>query len=552
MGPRAVLLGACLALLGTAGLVPAMARSSAKGAPPGAERARPALDVEGSWCSVEWLTRPLPVGSDRTSPVARVVIQAPEGGGRSLDRVLFEPVALPDGVRVASLLGTFRWSGGGLGGGVPLDSRRLEIVLPPEAAGEVEVELGVRLEADGAFDLEGPVQWLLELTSAAGSTRRELSGAAGRAAALVFEPAVDGGAGAGGSKGADQARGAQETKGARGGGKLPPAAIAASGPAKGADDTRVLLAAFPAVRPRGELRIARSEDSGRTWQVGPPRWKASEGDAPGAVLTERPTLLWDPRERTFRLLLEGPEGGGLAELVSADLGRTWSGPTPVSLTGEVAGEGLLPMGGRGVRTASGEVLWPVSRTGPDGAEAYGLLRRGDDGVWRLGPTSPTGLTRACFVELGDDAVLASAASSRSAGRDLRLWRLRDDGWRAPLRTPDPSLPCAGGAAAMLHVGRGLFGLMDGRLVTANAAVRRKPPSRMVVRGSNDSGSSWPEGRAVLLDDGRAVGGPGLVLADEDSLGVLYRSSGGSLVFQSIPLPEVVDPVGGIGSVLGGR
>jgi hypothetical protein len=94
--------------------------------------------------------------------------------------------------------------------------------------------------------------------------------------------------------------------------------------------------------------------------------------------------------------------------------------------------------------------------------------------------------------------------------------------------------------------------MDGRLISANAAVRRKPPMRMSVRGSNDSGQRWPAHREVLLDDGKAVGAPGLAMADADSVGVVYRSSSGSVVFQSVPIEELVDPVAGIGSVTGGR
>ena len=58
--------------------------------------------------------------------------------------------------------------------------------------------------------------------------------------------------------------------------------------------------------------------------------------------------------------------------------------------------------------------------------------------------------------------------------------------------------------------------------------------------------------ALLLDDGRAVGAPALGLVTRDAVGVLYRSSGGAVVFQRLPLDEVVDPVATFGQSFGGR
>jgi len=36
------------------------------------------------------------------------------------------------------------------------------------------------------------------------------------------------------------------------------------------------------------------------------------------------------------------------------------------------------------------------------------------------------------------------------------------------------------------------------------------------------------------------------------VGVIYRASTGSVVFQSVPIEELVDPVAEVGSVTGGR
>lgn len=509
---------------------------------------------------VEWLVRPLELG--RSVPIATV--NTADGGelqSRVLQGLRLSAVALPEGVQVAALSVTCSYPGGGLGGSSPLGASTL--VLPAGAVdpvpSRINMVLHARLEAapDAAeLDLEGPIQWRLELGSEETGRLDMLSDVVSRLAVPLHAPAGPA---------------------PRGGGKLRAAAFAGG---RTGDKFR-MLAVLPLTGPDAEpgapgpARVARSEDGGRSWAIGALRIAGRE--EPWRVPIEGPALLFDGPTATFRLLCrtaktpgasEAPgESGtgepGLVVLSSADGGRTWAAPVPLDVPGvgvDAAGKqhdlsGLMvrSSGGRGLAASTGEWLWPLEIGGPAAAQKrYVMLREARRGGSSLTTLGPRGHSAASFVELGDGAILASAASLRQASRELRLWREIDGAWRAPLRPPEPSLPCADGAAALMHVGRELTGSMDGRLVSANAAVRRKPPMRMTVRGSNDGGQQWPVHREVLLDDGKAVGGPGLAMADADSVGVVYRSSSGSVVFQSVPIEELVDPVAGIGSVTGGR
>lgn len=524
----------------------------------GAQRA-----AEASAEKVEWLVRPLELG--RSVPIAYVnTVDGGELQSRVLQGLRLSAVALPEGVELAALSATLTWPGGGMGGGRA--PRASALVLPAGAVEPAPPRINMVLHAcleaarGGAeVDLEGPVQWRLELGSEETGRMDMLSDAASRLAVPLHAPAGVAGTGL------DQL-GAPSAPTPRGGGKLSAAALAGGR----SGDEFVLLAVLPTGGVEGVMgapapaEVARSVDGGRTWEAGALRIVGRE--QPWQVPIEGPALLFDGRTGAFRLLCgiprSGPGGAALVVLSSADGGRTWAEPAPIGVPRigtdaagkevDLTGLEIVSSGGRGVAASNGEWLWPLAIVGPGVATRYALLRESRRGGTALCPLGPRGRSAASYAELGDGAVLVSAASLRQSSREHRIWREVDGAWRSPVRPPEPLLPCAGGAAAMMHVGRELTSAMDGRLISANAAVPRKPPARMSVRGSNDGGQLWPAHREVVLDDGKAVGGPGLAMADADSVGVIYRASSGSVVFQSVPIEELVDPVAGVGSVTGGR
>jgi len=93
-------------------------------------------------------------------------------------------------------------------------------------------------------------------------------------------------------------------------------------------------------------------------------------------------------------------------------------------------------------------------------------------------------------------------------------------------------------ASLLHVGRELDGRPDGRLLFSNPAVPRAPRRSMTLRASADFGSTWPEERRVLLDEGRSAGYSCLTMIDAETVGILYESSRAHLAFQRVPLAEL--------------
>ncbi|HRU57475.1 MAG TPA: sialidase family protein, partial [Bacteroidales bacterium] len=57
--------------------------------------------------------------------------------------------------------------------------------------------------------------------------------------------------------------------------------------------------------------------------------------------------------------------------------------------------------------------------------------------------------------------------------------------------------------------------------------------------SFDDGLTWPEEYYFLLDEGTGRGYSCLTSVDERTIGILYESSQADLVFESIPLEELL-------------
>jgi len=62
---------------------------------------------------------------------------------------------------------------------------------------------------------------------------------------------------------------------------------------------------------------------------------------------------------------------------------------------------------------------------------------------------------------------------------------------------------------------------------------------MTIKYSPDDGQTWPQANQILLDAGVSAGYSCLTMVDNDHVGILYESSRAHLVYQVIPLKEIV-------------
>lgn len=70
---------------------------------------------------------------------------------------------------------------------------------------------------------------------------------------------------------------------------------------------------------------------------------------------------------------------------------------------------------------------------------------------------------------------------------------------------------------------------------------RTDRNNITLKVSFDDGMSWPESHWMLLDEGHGAGYSCITSIDPATLGVVYEESGADLVFQQIPVDELLNP-----------
>jgi sialidase-1 len=308
-----------------------------------------------------------------------------------------------------------------------------------------------------------------------------------------------------------------------------------------------------------DVGVSRSTDGGRSWSKtetimdmgDEARW-GRDGVGDPCILVDRQTgdvhvfALWSHGNRGWAG--SGPgltpeETGQLMVTTSRDDGLSWSKPR--SLTAEVKRPewSLLFQGpGRGTCMADGTLVIPAQYL--DTAEAKRMPRstilwsRDHGESWSLALGPRTNTTEAAVVELEDGRLMLTCRDNRGGSRSIFTTSDLGQTWseHATSRGALVEPVCM---ASLLHVGRERDGRADGLLLFCNPAVNRAPRRDMTIKLSADHGETWPAERALLLDAGDSAGYSCLTLIDEATVGVLYEGSASHLVFQRVPLAELL-------------
>jgi sialidase-1 len=70
---------------------------------------------------------------------------------------------------------------------------------------------------------------------------------------------------------------------------------------------------------------------------------------------------------------------------------------------------------------------------------------------------------------------------------------------------------------------------------------QKGRTHQTIQVSFDDGRTWPISHHFLLDEGRGAGYPSLTRIDEKHVGIVYEGSQANLVFERIPLRDLLRP-----------
>ncbi len=309
-----------------------------------------------------------------------------------------------------------------------------------------------------------------------------------------------------------------------------------------------------------EIGLSRSTDGGRTWekmrlplsfgeQGGLPRAQNGVGDP--AILVDHTTgTAWIMAAWTHgmgnarawnqsRPGMEAEETGQLVLARSDDDGRTWS--APINITRQVkdpAWHFLLQGPGRGICTADGTLVFAGQFIAADRTPHACLIYSRDHGrTWHISQPARSNTTEAQVAEVSPGVLMLNMRDNRGGSRAVCTTTDLGQTWsehpssRKALQEP----VCM---ASLLHV-RAEDNATGRDLLLFSNPDSPKRRHRITLKASTDGGLTWPATQQVLLDEGESWGYSCLTMIDRETVGILYESSTAHIVFQAIPLRDIL-------------
>lgn len=229
---------------------------------------------------------------------------------------------------------------------------------------------------------------------------------------------------------------------------------------------------------------------------------------------------------------------------SEDNGRSWS--KPVNLTHLKQADWWLwaPAPGHGITLQDGTLLMPSQGRDHTG-KAFSNITYSKDGgtTWKTSnPALAESTTECMAVQLDNGDIMLNMRSNYNSthkgddnGRAIAVTKDLGETWTEHPSSHKALIEPTCMASIYRHVyqsGKDRRSLLvfcnpDSKFVR----------SHITLKTSKDNGDSWQP--KVLLDEGKGRGYSCITSVDEHTLGVLYESSQADLIFQQIPLKELL-------------
>ncbi len=338
-----------------------------------------------------------------------------------------------------------------------------------------------------------------------------------------------------------------------------------------ATTTRGSLIAVYDVRHRGsgdlpgdiDVGMSRSTDGGQTWAAmkiimdmgSDPKWRY-DGIGDPAILVDQVTgtiwvaATWSHGNRSW--VGSGPgmspeETGQLMLVSSSDDGLTWS--KPINITEQVKQPEwcfLLAGPGKGITMRDGTLVFAAQYQ--DSAEQGRLphsmiLWSKDHGrTWHAGTGAFDDTTEAQVVEVEPGVLMLNCRFNGGPVRVVMTTRDLGRTWERHPTSQRALIEPRACMASLIDVDRELGRDTFGWLLFSNPD-SRSVRQRIMIKGSRDRGLTWPAAHRVLLDELPGRGYSCMSMIDAQTVGILYESSQADLVFQRVPLKDVIDADG---------
>ncbi len=315
-----------------------------------------------------------------------------------------------------------------------------------------------------------------------------------------------------------------------------------------------------------DIGLSRSTDGGRTWEPthvimdmgefgGLPQEQNGCSD-PG-IIVDRQTgeifcfALWmNGKPGKHQWVDDGSEPGfeigksaQFMMVRSQDDGLSWS--EPVNLTRKLKQESwwlLAPSPQSGINLPDGTLVMPVQgRTGRERQDTFAtlMISRDHGSTWTVGEPGYSGGNECQAALLGDGSIMLNIRNDHERFRAVVVTRDLGQTWK-PHATSRNTLIEPNCNGSLLRVDYEQADQKKHVLLFANPHTQ-KGRTHHTIQVSFDDGHTWPDSHHLLLDEGLGAGYPSLTLVDDDHVGIVYEGSQSHLVFERIPLVELLEP-----------
>jgi sialidase-1 len=237
---------------------------------------------------------------------------------------------------------------------------------------------------------------------------------------------------------------------------------------------------------------------------------------------------------------------------SSDDGKTWS--EPVNLTEMCKKKEWWlwsPAPGNGITMDDGTLVMPTQGRDKDGKPFSNITWSKDGGsTWvtsNQAAETPKGTTECAVVQLSDGSLMLNMRDNRNRsdmsehnGRTIAVTTDLGKTWTEHPTSRNALIePTCMASLYKHHYTEN--GKEKSILVFSNPN-SKNARDHMTIKVSFDDGKTWPEEHWLLLDEGRGRGYSCLTSVDEQHIGILYEGSQADMIFQKIPLKELLKSV----------
>lgn len=312
---------------------------------------------------------------------------------------------------------------------------------------------------------------------------------------------------------------------------------------------------------RIDIGLSRSTDGGQSWErMRLPLHFGEWGGLPSAQNgVGDPAILYDPVMNRTWIIAVWCHGmgsrmawhatkpgmtpyttGQLVLAYSDDDGRTWSEPINITDQVKLSDWNFVLQGpGRGIAMQDGTLVFPFQHhEGTNKMPSAGIIYSKDHGrTWHLHNWARENTTEAQVVELPSGELMLNMRDNRGGSRAVsttsdfgRTW-VEHPSSRKALREPV--------CMASLIAVRAEDNVSGRNILLFSNPDDEKDRKNMTIKISFDNGLTWPRENQVLLDEDSWWGYSCLTMIDDKTVGILYECSQAHMVFQAVPLSDLL-------------